>query len=78
MIQVHVRLHGDLREFLKTRDSMASIDLPEGTTLETLNEILGIPINDVVVTLVNGVAVGSSAVLQHGDRIDIFTPLSGG
>ena len=78
MIQVHVRLHGDLREFLKTRGSMALMDLPEGSTLETLNEILGIPIKDIVVTLVNGVAVGSSAVLQYGDRVDIFTPLSGG
>ena len=78
MIQVHVRLHGDLRELLDTGGSKALMSLPDGITLETLNERLGVPVKDVVVTLVNGVAMSTSAVLQDGDRFDIFTPLSGG
>jgi len=78
LIQIHVRLRGDLRELLDTGGSKALMSLPDGITLETLNERLGVPVKDVVVTLVNGVAMSTSAVLQEGDRVDIFTPLSGG
>jgi molybdopterin converting factor small subunit len=78
LIQVYVRLHGDLRELLDTGGSRALMSLPDGSSLEMLNEKLGVPFKDVVVTLVNGVAMSTSAVLQDGDRVDVFTPLSGG
>ena len=74
-MRVEVRLHGELKELLDTQGSMS---LPDGSTLETLNDILGLSFNDVVVTLVNGVAVSGGTSLREGDRVDIFTPLSGG
>ncbi len=73
-----MRLYGELRELLDTRGSSGSMSLPDGSTLETLNEYLGISVKDVVVTLVNGVAVSGATVLREGDRVDIFPPLSGG
>jgi molybdopterin converting factor small subunit len=78
LIRVYVRLHGELREYLDTRGSKGLISLPDGSTLETLTESLGISIKDVVVTLVNGVAVSGRTILQEGDRVDVFPPLSGG
>lgn len=78
MISVRVRLYGELRERLDAAGPDGTLSLPEGSTLETLNESLGIPIEDVVVTLVNGVAVSRGAVLRDGDRVDVFPPLAGG
>ena len=78
MIRVYVRLYGELRELLDTRGSKGLMSLPDGSTLETLNENLGISIKDVVVMLVNGVAVSGGTILQEGDRVDVFPPLSGG
>lgn len=78
MIRVYVRLYGELRELLDTGGSKGLMSLPDGSTLETLNENLGISIKDVVVMLVNGVAVSGDTILQEGDRVDVFPPLSGG
>lgn len=78
MIRVRVRLYGDLRERLDAACPEAPLILPEGSTLETLNESLGIPGEEVVVTLVNGVAVSQGTVLRDGDRVDVFPPLAGG
>ena len=74
-MRVEVRLHGELKELLDTQGSMS---LPDGSTLETLNDILGLSFKDIVVMLVNGVAVSGGTSLREGDRVDIFTPLSGG
>jgi molybdopterin converting factor small subunit len=78
LIRVNVRLYGELRERLDAASSGEPVSLPEGSTLETLNESLGIPTEDVVVTLVNGVAVSQGTVLREGDRVDVFPPLAGG
>ncbi len=78
MIRVYVRLYGELRELLDARGSEVLMSLPDGSTLEKLNEDLGISIKDVVVMLVNGVAVSGGTILQEGDRVDVFPPLSGG
>jgi molybdopterin converting factor small subunit len=78
LIRVYVRLYGELRELIDFGDSEGLISLPYGSTLETLNENLDISMEEVVVMLVNGVAVSEEAVLQEGDRVDIFPPLSGG
>jgi len=78
LIRVNVRLYGELRERLDAASSGETVSLPEGSTLETLNESLGIPTEDVVVTLVNGVVVSQGTVLREGDRVDVFPPLAGG
>jgi molybdopterin converting factor small subunit len=78
LVSVRVRLYGELRERLDAVAPDGTLSLPEGSTLETLNGSLGIPIEDVVVTLVNGVAVSQGTVLRDGDRVDVFPPLAGG
>jgi len=78
VIQVCVRLYGELKERLDAAGPKGTLSLPEGSTLEALNESLGIPNEDVVVTLVNGVAVSQGTVLRDGDRVDVFPPLAGG
>lgn len=78
LIQVNVRLYGELKTLLETGGSEVLISLPNGSTLEALNKNLGICIKDVVVILVNRVAVNKSYVLKEGDQVDIFPPLSGG
>ena len=78
MIRVRVRLYGDLRERIDASCPEAPLSLPEGSTVEALNKSLGIPGEDVVVTLVNGVAMSQGTVLRDGDRVDVFPPLAGG
>jgi molybdopterin converting factor small subunit len=78
LIRVKVRLYGELRDLLDGQGSGDLMSLPEGSTLEALNESLGISLDDVVVMLVNGVAVNGSSILHEGERVDIFPPLAGG
>lgn len=78
MIRVYVQLYGELSDLFDTRGSTGLISLQNGSTLEALTESLRISIKDVVVMLVNGVAVSMETILQEGDRVDVFPPLSGG
>jgi sulfur carrier protein ThiS len=67
-----------LKELFESRVPEGSITLQDGSTLKILNEYLGISVNDRVVMLVNGAAMNQCTILQEGDQVDIFTPLSGG
>ena len=80
MIEVTVRLYGSLKEYLQgdEADIPMIIKLRNETTLEKLLESLTIPVEEVVVTLVNSSAVGKSHSLKDGDVVDVFPPLIGG
>ena len=78
MNQIYIKFHGDLKELFDTRFPEGSITLNYESTLETLREKIGISVDDVVIMLVNGAAVNRNTRLKEGDKIDVFTPLTGG
>ena len=80
MIKVEVRLYGTLKERLQGDEANRPlfIELRNKTTLEQLLDSLAIPVDEVVVTLINGSAEGKSYSLKDGDVVDVFPPPIGG
>jgi molybdopterin synthase sulfur carrier subunit len=58
--------------------SPIEIDLPDGGTLSTLVEHLGLPQGEVKLTVVNGRLQELNYRLQSGDEVGIFPPIAGG
>lgn len=80
MIRVEVRLYASLRRFAPERvlGEALEIDLKDGSTLERLYELLGLPSQEVKRAFVNGVSRRHDHVLSDGDRVAIFPPVAGG
>lgn len=80
MVKVIVRLYGSLKELLRggETDKSLVLELRNETTLEQLLDSLAIPVEEVVVTLVNGIAEGKSYSIKDGDLVDVFPPPIGG
>jgi len=80
MIRVEVRLYASLMDYAPTGngDRVMLRELDEDATVEQLYGVLEIPLEEVVVSLVNGRAEALDHTLEDGDRIDVFPPLAGG
>jgi molybdopterin converting factor small subunit len=80
-IKVRVRLYA----FLAERHSEdvrpgapLDLDLPEGTTVASLVTHLGLPEDEVKLTVVNGRLRDGEHRLQAGDEVGLFPPIAGG
>lgn len=80
MIWVEVRLHASLTSHLPTDKGgrARALELGEGATIRQLCDLMGISVEEVVVSLVDGLARPLDHTLEDGDRVDIFPPLAGG
>lgn len=56
----------------------ASVEVPEGTTVEELAARLGIPADVPRLALVNGREVEPTHRLAPGDEVTLYPPLAGG
>ena len=52
--------------------------IPEGATVRTLAESLGLPLDLVRIIAINGTQVGLEEPLSEGDAVYIFPPAFGG
>jgi molybdopterin converting factor small subunit len=80
MIRVQCRLYAALRRYApesRLGEAM-ELELPDGTTLAELYELLKVPPDEVKRTFVNGISRGPSQVLSDGDRVALFPPIGGG
>lgn len=80
---VQVRLFGEFRDHLPAGSSggSARVELPEGATVFTLVEALGLPYEaeeGVLVAAVNDEVTDLRAPLHDGDVVSMFPPLAGG
>ena len=82
MIQVQVRLYGDLRQ--RRPESTAGethhpfrVDVPTGATAGDLLDTLAIERNQVGGLALNGQAAAKSSRLQDGDEVRLFPPAAG-
>ena len=80
MIKVEFRLYAGLRRYVPgiRMGEAKKLELPEGTTLSELYEMLKVPPGEVKRTFVSGLSKGSDHVLTDGDRVALFPPIGGG
>lgn len=80
MIEIELRLFGDLKRFLKDLqiyENRLTQFNDDSTIRDTINT-LGIPIDEARIILVNGRPCELDVVLQDGDRLAIFPMIVGG
>ena len=64
--------------FRDNRFKQQVMDYPEGTTVETIIGSLGIPIDEVGVTMINSRPCELTRVPVEGDQVAIFPAIGGG
>ena len=80
MIKVECRLYATLRKYAPDYGlgEAMELELPNGTTLAELYELLKVPPDEVKRTFVSGLSKGPSHPLSDGDRVALFPPIAGG
>jgi molybdopterin converting factor small subunit len=80
MIKVECRLYAGLRKYAPeySRGEAMELDLPRGTTLAELYDLLNVPPDEVKRTFVSGLSRSPSHALSNGDRVALFPPIGGG
>jgi sulfur carrier protein ThiS len=77
MIEVTLRLYGNLRRFLPEGRDTVSLSVPEDSTVRDLVETVHAQ-HDVWVVAINGAVVPISARVAAGDLIECFEHIEGG
>ena len=76
-MQVKVRLVSIFAKYLDDYPD-GVVEIPDGTTMRTLAEKLGLPMKLVRIMAINGTQVDLEAELSDGDNVFIFPPALGG
>ncbi len=74
---VIVHMHGTLRRFMPGGADRAQLTLAEGMTIERLLSRLGAD-RDTWLVAINGAAAEPGRVLEAGDVLECFEPMTGG
>jgi thiamine biosynthesis protein ThiS len=78
MIEIHVRLHGALRDKLPPEDKgRTTLTLPDGASLTAVLEQLSLH-RHIEVAVNDEIVDNQDIILQDGDRVEIFRPAAGG
>ena len=88
-MNIEARMFMEFRSYLPpdSTNGKAIISLEEGATFEVLLKLLGIPIGEPKIVVINCVSHGLSnavnlqvlkEVLKEGDIVSIFSPVGGG
>lgn len=79
-IRVEVALFATLRKYHPNKPETGAIwiDVPAGTTIDGLLEILAIPVGVTKQTFVSNRQKDGDYVIQDGERVGIFPPIAGG
>ena len=79
MISVEVAVFATLRRYRPDGDGGAFwLDVPQGTTVDDLVDMLGIPASEMKQTFVDSVRQEGGHVLKDKERVAIFPPIAGG
>jgi molybdopterin converting factor small subunit len=76
-MKVEVHLYGDLKEKYLPAGNV-TIEIEQGSTTQNLVQGLKMPVDEIVVALVDGRAQKLAFILKDGNRIDLFPILKGG
>jgi len=78
-MRIHVKVVGPLHQYVKKSES--EWDLPEGSTIEHLINLLGFPekIKKMpIMTVLNNKFTGRLTTLEDGDKLKLLWPVGGG
>ena len=79
MINIELRLFGDLRKYLDVKLGAGyDLKIEHGSTVRAVLSSLGIPVSETKIILVNGRPKELDDVLSISDRLAIFPPVAGG
>ncbi|MGB9700550.1 MAG: MoaD/ThiS family protein [Thermodesulfobacteriota bacterium] len=77
MMEVKVKLYGELEKYGPNQKEKFSVQLPPGTQIKELMDYLKIPAHQVMLIIKNGIKAKEDDLLKNGDDI-IFLPIVGG
>jgi molybdopterin converting factor small subunit len=84
-VRVEVKLFQKFKEYLPpdSKNGKATVTLEDGSTLGDLVRLLGIPLEEPKLVIVNGISRGISDTLNvlklnEGDTVAVFPPSGGG
>lgn len=77
-MKLTVELQGFLKDYSPAGDRVFEYDLPDGSSVNTLVDRLGVPDELASVVIVSDENVEPSHTLRDGDRVTLIPPLSGG
>jgi sulfur carrier protein ThiS len=84
-MNIDVRTFINFKSYMppEAKDGKAVLSIQEGATFSDLLNVLGIPIEEPRIVVLNGVSQGTTPevntrVLQEGDIVAIFPPIGGG
>ena len=80
MTAIEVALFATLRKYGPSGGGSSAfwLDVPAGTTVDNLLELLGIPVTETKQAFVNSLRQEGDYVLQDNERVAIFPPIAGG
>jgi len=81
-VNIELKMFTTFREYLppESINEKAAMSLDEGSTLENLMHILGIPMDKTRIVVINGISHGvdNRTTLAEGDIVSFFAPVGGG
>jgi len=77
-LEIRIALRATLAKYSPNRCSSILLNLPEGSLLEDVTSLLGIPQEEVYLVLVNDSRAVLSDKLQDCDRVELVPPIAGG
>jgi len=75
---IYVESHADMSRYTAHLRDDGELDVPEGTTVGDVLNLLDVPGNKAIILLVNGRSRQRGHALRAGDRMVFFPPLEGG
>lgn len=84
-MNIEVRMFINFKSYLPpgSHDGKAILSIHDGSTLTDLYNMLGIPVQEPKIVVLNGISQGTSPevnshVLNDGDIVSLFPPIGGG
>ena len=78
IVRVTVKLYGNLRRLLEAGQETMELDLPEGSTVGRVVDVLGLSRREIGLTTIRERIVGEDFELGPGETVDIFSVIGGG
>lgn len=80
-MKIELRLFASLSRYRSTDSGpklAQPIEIPEGSTIGSLIDFLGIPPDAIKIVFINGIHAHDDEAIHEGDRVGIFPPIAGG
>lgn len=75
---IEVKGYASLKRFTAHLSSGKMLTTPDNTTVASVLEMLRVPLDSMVITLINGRHCTLDQILSPGDKLVFFPPLEGG